>query len=172
MMGQDAARRAEELLAPLRGERLEHEVYRVLHRRVVTTIDAAVAAAVKERESVVRAECQHAYNLLNERLTKDLYSYAGALGYPIPGDHDGRHSNGTTPQCGLCGPKVAEARREERAKADGLRGLLWQAIRMYDGGGFTGDNVDRWFTGFIFHKNALGDDPNGPPASAPEKEAP
>lgn len=55
MTDSEARRRAEEIaheiLAPLRGERLEHEVYTVLARRVA---DAATQA-VKERESMIDA---------------------------------------------------------------------------------------------------------------------
>ncbi len=32
----------------------------------------------------------------------DIEAYRGALGYSIPGNHDGKLCDGTTPKCGLC----------------------------------------------------------------------
>lgn len=40
-------------------------------------------------------------------LRHDIDAYRGALGYSVPGDHDGRLSDGTTPKCGLCEAKSA-----------------------------------------------------------------
>ena len=34
-------------------------------------------------------------------LRHDIQAYRGALGYPVPGDHDGRLSNGSTPVNGI-----------------------------------------------------------------------
>lgn len=35
-------------------------------------------------------------------LMHDITAYQAALGYTTPGDHDGRLTDGTVPQCGLC----------------------------------------------------------------------
>lgn len=32
----------------------------------------------------------------------DIEAYRSALGYSIPGNHNGRLSDGTVPQCGMC----------------------------------------------------------------------
>lgn len=32
----------------------------------------------------------------------DIDAYRGALGYPVPGNHTGKLTNGETPVCGLC----------------------------------------------------------------------
>lgn len=32
----------------------------------------------------------------------DIEAYRGALGYAIPGDHNGKLMDGTIPQCGIC----------------------------------------------------------------------
>jgi hypothetical protein len=53
-----------------------------------------------------------------------------------------------------------EALKQAEQRGRALAAVIRQAIRMYDCGGFIGDNVDRWFTGLIFVKNELGDDPN------------
>lgn len=37
-----------------------------------------------------------------EEAERDSWAYQGALGYPVPGWHDGRKTDGTIPECGLC----------------------------------------------------------------------
>ena len=43
------------------------------------------------------------YELLIEitRLKHDIHAYRGALGYPVPGDHNGCLSDGTRPNNGI-----------------------------------------------------------------------
>jgi hypothetical protein len=33
---------------------------------------------------------------------QEVDAYRGALGYAVPGDHDGKLSDGSTPRCGIC----------------------------------------------------------------------
>ena len=61
----------------------EDAIEYLLHYRDRNVADA-VAQAVKERD-------------------RDIWALRGALGYPVPGEYDGRLSDGTIPQCGLCG---------------------------------------------------------------------
>lgn len=48
--------------------------------------------------------CVHAEALAREihALRHDIHAYRGALGYAVPGHHDGTLSNGNTPICGMC----------------------------------------------------------------------
>lgn len=41
-------------------------------------------------------------------LKHDIQAYRGALGYPVPGSHDGRTSDGFYPICGMCDAKGKE----------------------------------------------------------------
>ena len=49
------------------------------------------------------------------RLRHDVEAYRGALGYSIPGNHDGKLSDGQTPQCGLCSSEHRKG-MEQRVK--------------------------------------------------------
>lgn len=63
---------------------------------------------------------EHACQLeqeLNEA-KHDIESYRGALGYSIAGTHDGKLTDGTTPQCGMCN---SEYRKSIEAERDQLR---------------------------------------------------
>lgn len=105
--------------------------FQICDRCGVNAIDAAVAEAVANKTDQaildMSDELAHLAKAVKERdatiatlvsgmgrMATDNIAYRGALGYPVPGEHDGRLSDGTIPQCGLCGPKVAEAQREER----------------------------------------------------------
>ena len=46
-----------------------------------------------------------------EALERDIHAYRGALGYAVPGYHDGKLADGTTPRCGLCEAKERDAAR-------------------------------------------------------------
>ncbi len=45
----------------------------------------------------------------------NVVAYKFALGYPIPGNHNGKLSDGTTPRCGLCDAKEKRAAEERVA---------------------------------------------------------
>ena len=45
----------------------------------------------------------------------DIRAYRGALGYPVPGTHDGKLTSGETPMCGLCD---AKERARQAAEAE------------------------------------------------------
>jgi len=49
------------------------------------------------------------------KLKRDCIAYQGALGYAVPGWHDGKLSDGTVPSCGMCEArdKVAAYTREQ-----------------------------------------------------------
>lgn len=55
------------------------------------------------------------------------------------------------------GPMSEEIRAltRERTEDQAAIQLLNQAIKMYDNGGFVGDNIDRWFNQFVFHRAAI-----------------
>jgi hypothetical protein len=39
---------------------------------------------------------------------RDIHAYRGALGYAVPGWHDGKLSDGTEPKCGMCDARAIE----------------------------------------------------------------
>lgn len=51
----------------------------------------------------------------------DIQAYRGALGYSVPGDHNGKLMDGTTPQCGMCN---SEYRKNLEAKCAEMREVL------------------------------------------------
>lgn len=66
------------------------------------------------------------------RLTHDIEAYRGALGYSVPGDHDGKLSNGTVPQCGMCN---SQDRMDKRRRLDTVRCQLESALIALEEGG-------------------------------------
>lgn len=58
---------------------------------------------------------------LIELMKHDMEAYRGALGYSAPGDHDGKLTDGTTPQCGICN---SEHRRTLEAQLEASQGLV------------------------------------------------
>lgn len=69
------------------------------------------------------------YDALAARLAAmkhDLDAYRGALGYAVPGDHDGRLSDGSATRCGICEAltaRLAEAKREREALREQILGF-------------------------------------------------
>jgi hypothetical protein len=60
------------------------------------------------------------YDELKRRLAEarhNIDAYRGALGHPVPGNHDGKLSDGTVPSCGLCDPVHRRAVEAERRLA-------------------------------------------------------
>lgn len=65
-----------------------------------------------------------------EKMKRDIHVYRGALGYAVPGDHDGELSDGTTPVCGLC-----KARQREKGIVSPLSDFYlsgWQRETHYE----------------------------------------
>lgn len=69
-----------------------------------------------------------------QRLDHDLLAYAGALGYPIPGDHNGLLTSGEQPKCGLCDAKEKLLVRveAERDRADRSAKGWMETARLAD----------------------------------------
>jgi hypothetical protein len=61
---------------------------------------------------------------LEAELERDMHAYRGALGYPVPGWHDGKLSDGTTPINGLAKAVVKLRAEPAEAERDKLRALL------------------------------------------------
>ena len=59
-----------------------------------------------------------------QKLEHDIQAYRAALGYSVPGNHSGKLTDGTTPQCGLCN---SEHRKNLEAECERLREEL-QAV--------------------------------------------
>ena len=97
---------------------------------IIGTIDrnnGRIAWGTNDIETLV----SHARQLeqeLNEA-KRDIESYRGALGYSIAGTHDGKLTDGTTPQCGMCNSeyrKSIEAERDQLRKVcDELAGTIY-----------------------------------------------
>ncbi len=51
-----------------------------------------------------------------EQLRHDIEAYRGALGYSVSGDHDGKLSDGTIPQCGICNSEWRKGLESENAE--------------------------------------------------------
>ena len=68
---------------------------------------------------------------------RSMYAYAGALGYPIPADQDGRLLDGTFPKCGLC-----EAKDQLVAQAERERDEFKEAFRQQSA--FTEEVIQKW----------------------------
>jgi hypothetical protein len=53
-----------------------------------------------------------------EATVRDLHAYRGALGYAVPGWHDGKLSDGTTPRCGICDARARNASLQARREGE------------------------------------------------------
>jgi len=58
-----------------------------------------------------------------DALEVDIQAYRGALGYSVPGDHDGRLSDGTVPRNG-----VAESLQQQVVSAEARADTYWRQL--------------------------------------------
>ena len=93
----------------------------------IARLERELSEAKYEKDEIIRASrttCdgwRRVHRQLKQELNeaeRDIESYRGALGYSIAGTHDGKLTDGTTPQCGMCN---SEYRKSIEAERDQLR---------------------------------------------------
>lgn len=110
-------------------------------RQIITDLDrtAFLSKADNWREQITEA-LQAKQKTIEEQtieirhLRHDIDAYRGALGYSVPGDHDGRlWGKNEAPVCGMCGPKN-NAIESLRAEVERLREVKIISIKDSSGG--------------------------------------
>lgn len=110
----DLALKAADAISKTRDKYEDHLVADEIHLMDIARAYRAAQARIAELQTPLKdwdsklAEKNRALEKRNariEELQKDIWAYRGALGYAVPGSHDGRLSGGETPQCGMCGSK-------------------------------------------------------------------